>query len=493
MGLSVVKNQPCIIYLVFSVQHSPSVRSLPIAIGLCLGLTSCNLVPQKINLTQPPFNCPPVSTASPASNLPSESLPLDIEIHVDGSGSMLGYVPENPVVQETVYTDTLEILHQVLTHPRTDSPPQYFRTGLNRKTRLSTEKFSFSDRTPGRLNPITKDFYKGNLTSQLQAAITLPENDRNKLLVLISDLDQDSGAINHVSKAIQEHFFNQQTQQNTSYGIALLGVRSEFDGTVFSTDPSKIANFSYKSTRELATYRPFYLLWVGPVTELNQYLPELVEKIEQKGGDPEVSLFSPEDLKAELRLNPQQIPADLPSSIAIRTLKKGQVVLVQEQAPGHLFSLSPRQTETIRVSYELTSSKEVTPYALKPGKIEAQAQSWDLSATSNPLERSSQEALAEMELTNFDFQNQSLNFVLSFHPEKIESSSLYVYRFDLVAKGLTSPQWWTEWDWDSRETPQDGSKTYQLSRFTDSLATITLEAMGQDKTIGSVCFAVQKY
>ena len=176
MGLSVVKNQPCIIYLVSSVQYSPSVRSLPIVIGLFLGLTSCNLVPQKINLTQPPFNCPPVSTASPASDLPSDSLPLDIEIHVDGSGSMLGYVPENPVEQETVYTETLETLHQVLTTPRKDSStPQYFRTGLNRKTSLSTEKFSFNDRTPGRLNPITKDFYEGNLPVNYKRQSPLPK------------------------------------------------------------------------------------------------------------------------------------------------------------------------------------------------------------------------------------------------------------------------------------------------------------------------------
>ena len=475
-------------------QYSASVRSLTIAISLFLGLTSCNLIPRKINLTQPPFNCPPSSTAAPASNLPLDNVPLDIEIHVDGSGSMLGYVPENPVEQETVYTDTLETLHEVLTAAsRKDSSTlQYFRTGLNRKTRLSTEKFNFNDRTPGRLNPITKDFYTDNLTSQLQAAITSPENDRNKLLVLISDLDQDSGAINYVTKAIQERFFNQQTQQNTPYGIALLGTRSEFDGTVFSTDPSKINNFSYKSSRESATYRPFYLLWVGPVAELNQYLPKLVEKMEQKGGTTEVSLFSPEDLKTELRLNPQQIPVDLPSSLSIRTLKKGQVVLIQEQAPAHLFSLPPRQAEAIKVSYELTPFREASPYSLKPGKIEAQAQSWDFSSTSEPLERSSQEALAEMELTDFDFQTQSLNFALSFHPEKIESSSLYVYRFDLMAKGLTSPEWWTDWDWDSRENSKDGSKTYQLSRFTDSLATITLEAMGQDKTIGTVCFAVQK-
>jgi hypothetical protein len=472
------------------VQYSAfaSLRSLAIAVGLLLGITSC--VPRQIDLTESPFRCP--SLAVPELSTPVSNLPLDIEVHVDGSGSMLGYVPETTVGQETVYTDTLETLHQVFTAPRAgSSPPKYFRTGLNRETQSSTEEFSFNDRTPGRLNPLTQNFYAGRLTSQLQAAITAPETDRNKLLVLISDLDQDSGAINYITQAIQDNFFGSTASLKSNYGIALLGIRSQFSGTVFSTDPSKIKDFPYESETDPATYRPFYLLWVGPITELNQYLPDLVSKLQQQGETLEVSLFSPTDWQTELIFNSQQFP-DLPDGIRIRTLKKDQVVIVSENNPGHLFSLSSRSKDNLTIRYELSSQRDYSQYLVGIEKVETQVQGWDFSSTQDPLERSSREVSAELELTNFQPQPQGLDFDLLLHPQEIASSSLYVYRFDLLANGLTTPEWWEAWDWGSRESETDGTKTYQLRRFTDSLGTITLDAMGEDKTIGTVCFAVQK-
>jgi len=476
---------------VLPVQYSAfaSGRLVTIAIGLLLGLTSC--VPTKIDLKGQPFQCPLPAASTPSTS--GQGLPLDIEVHIDGSGSMLGYVPENSIDQETVYTDTLEALHQLFTTPRQDSPTlEYFRTGLNRETRVSTEKFNFNDRTANRLNPLTKGFYQDSLTSQLQAAVTPLKNDRNRLLVLVSDLDQDSGAIEKITKAIQDHFFSQQTLQKTTYGIALMGIRSQFDGTVYSTDPSKIANFSYKNTNSPSSYRPFYLLWVGPVVELHQYLPQLAKKIEEEGGSTEISLFSPPDWQADFRLNPQTIPT-LPDGMQTGTIKKGSVVIVEDQeTPAHLFSLSSRQTEKLTINYELSSAKSSSSYLVGMGEIIAQPQGWDFSNTEDPIDRSPQEVSAELDLINFQPQGEGLKFDLQFDPNQIEPSSLYVYRFDLVANGLTTPKWWKEWDWESRKDQKDGTKTYQLKRFTEDLGTIAFDAMGENKTIGTVCFAVKK-
>jgi hypothetical protein len=86
----------------------------------------------------------------------------------------------------------------------------------------------------------------------------------------------------------------------------------------------------------------------------------------------------------------------------------------------------------------------------------------------------------------------SLQFKAVIDLNTIDSQVIYPYCFDLIASDLNTPDWWQTWDWNKRSNNEDGSKTYQLLRFMESLQTATLKALPKDSTIDSLCFAVQK-
>lgn len=503
-----------------SSRSSSRLRFITIVTVTGLFLTSCSR--PVFNLENPPFDCPTANRSLQSEDpqaQPSEdpqAQPLNIAVHIDGSGSMLGYVPTQKP-SETQYSRMLEFLNNMFVDNKDPllgsqaALPQpilkYFRTGLNKETKVSQEAFQF--KSPGSLDPRFKPFYEAEVTSQLQSAISPPSSGQDQLSVLISDLDQDNSAIQKIIQAIQSNYLNGKTPH---YSVALLGVMNEFNGKVYSTDPQKFSDFFYTQSR------PVYLVWIGTNDRLSFYLEKFTNKLKQSGFTYNLSIFSPQGLTQGFALNlsssidPNISPepnaeqasdqvSNLPDGIdRSAVLDSSEFVLVQENALAELLSLSSRAIESAQtIPYTVTVNQPDNFSSLQPLVVDVaqlkteseQIKNWQFNPDTKTIDLADPPSSA-LQLQNITQNNNSLSFEAVIDPNPLDSNIIYPYRFDVLASELEVHDWWKEWDWGKRADNEDGSKTYQLLRFTESLQTSALDALPQAKTIGSLCFAVQK-
>lgn len=474
-----------------SFSHFPALRGIAIVtVGLIL--SSCTR--PIFQLADPTFNCPTTLGNPQTNETPPKS--LQIEVHIDGSGSMIGYVP-SAKPDETDYSRMLEFLHSLLVDNQDPSfpvnpPLKYFRTGFNKDSKETQQAFQF--KAPEALDPRFKAFYaEQRLTSQLQSAINPPPPGQDKLSILISDLDQDQSAIQTVSQAIQTHFLSAKTP---AYSVALLGIMSQFDGTVYSTDPQKISDFRYQGSR------PVYLLWIGTNDRLEFYLEKFTEKLKKQGFEYELSIFSPRGLTQGFAL---ESSAELPDGInSPFVLDSSDFVLEQQNAMGELLLISSRAMNeesktTSEIPYTLTAPPPDTFGNLQPFVVDLSElktdkkhiKSWNFNPETKAMEPENP-SLPRVELKNPIQTGNRLQFQTVIDLNSLDPQVIYPYRFDLIASDLNIQDWWQTWDWNKRSNNEDGSKTYQLLRFMESLQTATIKALPNNGTIGTFCFAVQK-
>jgi len=183
---------------------------------------------------------------------------VQVEVGVDGSGSMLGYV-KNP---GTRYSQAIDSLSGVLQN----KPAKYWRIGRGEKVTepqaLTANEF---------LNARKEEFYDCKLpgsnfpcvTSTLDQIYAIPKNNpkEDALRILLTDLEPDQAAITLLSGKISAEL-----KENRGYKAVLLGVRSEYNGNVFSADTGNVAVANYVSDGKNVDQkgRPFYVLITGP-------------------------------------------------------------------------------------------------------------------------------------------------------------------------------------------------------------------------------------
>jgi hypothetical protein len=120
---------------------------------------------------------------------------ITISVHVDGSGSMLGYVANS----NNRYVKILDELYNTfsLIKSRPNTTVEYFRSG-NKNQKLTASDFRKSQKS---------EFYDGSnpkfpgVSSGLDSAITSPEKE-DKLFVLVTDLYQDDADVTRLNKKI---------------------------------------------------------------------------------------------------------------------------------------------------------------------------------------------------------------------------------------------------------------------------------------------------
>lgn len=195
---------------------------------------------------------------------------VQVEVGVDGSASMLGYV-KNP---GTRYSQAINSLSSVLQN----KPTQYWRIGRGEKVTepqaLTANEF---------LNARKAEFYDCKLpgsnfacvSSTLDQIYTIPKNNpkEDALRILLTDLEPDQSAITLLSGKISAEL-----KANRGYKAVLLGVRSEYNGNVFSADTGKLAldkPYSTDGKDVDQTGRPFYLLMTGPSAAVDAIVTSL--------------------------------------------------------------------------------------------------------------------------------------------------------------------------------------------------------------------------
>ncbi len=183
---------------------------------------------------------------------------VKVEVGIDGSASMLGYV-KNP---GTRYSQAIDSLSSVLQN----KPAQYWRIGRGEKVSepqaLTANEF---------LNARKEEFYDCKLpgsnfacvSSSLDQIYAIAKDNpkEDALRILLTDLEPDQSAITSLSGKISAEL-----KANRGYKAVLLGVRSEYNGNVFSAETGNVAVPNYISNDKDVDQkgRPFYVLMTGP-------------------------------------------------------------------------------------------------------------------------------------------------------------------------------------------------------------------------------------
>jgi hypothetical protein len=194
---------------------------------------------------------------------------LQIEVGVDGSGSMFGYANQ-PGSRYSQAINSLSTLLQTK-----NIPARYWRIGQREGVKdpqsLTPSQF---------LQARTPDFYCRSgesafpcVTSTLDQIYAIPPQDPQKdtLRILLTDLEPDAAAIGQLSGKISGEL-----NTNPDHKTVLLGMRSEYKGQIFPAIAGEFSPFPYQVDRKAVDTkgRPFYLLISGPSASVDAIVQE---------------------------------------------------------------------------------------------------------------------------------------------------------------------------------------------------------------------------
>jgi hypothetical protein len=191
---------------------------------------------------------------------PSSSLAVDL--FLDGTASMSGYVS----AADSRYGEFVRSLESSV------------RTGW-RRADIRFYKFG------SRVRPLRRDevfpavlgsafFSERGMYEKTHIDSVVARTSRDRVSVVVTDLFQDQGDVNELVMHIQERVFSRGVE------VAVLGVRSPFDGRVFDAG---VEPYSYRSTPgQPATYRPFYALFFGDGANLQRLFQALAPGVEPR-------------------------------------------------------------------------------------------------------------------------------------------------------------------------------------------------------------------
>jgi hypothetical protein len=406
---------------------------------------------------------------------------LEVLVNVDGSSSMLGYVN----LPNSHYIQTLDILDRVfssqepVTYYRIGTIPEGDRTGRKQlNSRQDFRKAQFPE------------FYNGSnprfpqITSSLDKSI-VPPADKNRLLVLVTDLEQNEGDVTNLKNQIEKYYLQDKSK---NYAVGILGIKSEFNGKVTPVSRG-YSPFKHQGKR------PFYLIFVAPYPDLLYYYNQIKNS---NLGEHEFSIFHPRGVvsQASLLNGKDSLPDGLSNQ---PSLYKDRVALELKTPPYNLIELDNRTGEKLEKNPTKLPFHPLEHSVLPRTdnlEIRYKAKAYD-ARKEDFLERAEDAKLKQaIEFQDWQLPKQDeLQFKTIIRPQNFTEPGLYLITADVIVNDLENAPWWSDWDWSSRKDKQDGTKTYGLLNFTDNLKRTTLNLMAAEPAtnrIGRLCYGVLK-
>lgn len=194
---------------------------------------------------------------------------LVARIYFDASVSMKGFVVPN----STKYKSILSPLESVITSGWKNGRTEFFSFGENvqdidRDSYLSVGSVDFYVEWRTYIQKIFE--YEQQLDVDTSSNDTNNSPEGNHIVVIVTDLFQDRRDVNLLVRQLKEKYINNGLE------VGLLGLRSEFDGTVYNLGTSPILYSS--KTDDPETFRPFYLLVIGRHADIARYFDSLIAK-----------------------------------------------------------------------------------------------------------------------------------------------------------------------------------------------------------------------
>jgi hypothetical protein len=421
-----------------------------------------------------------------------QSEPLEVAIHVDGSGSMLGYVKAD----NSRYIQTLNLLDETLSlgglRPKTSI--KYYRSGTSQP--LSRGEFRNAQQ------PV---FYDGSNPSQF-SDVSVPIDEaitslgkENTLLVMVTDLDQAQGDVTKLNRVIQAAYLN---SEKKGYAVGVWAVKSEFNGTVYVQEQGKIKTFPFPNPQSQETLRPFYIMFIGLDRDIERYFDQLRTKKADWLQDSQFVIFSPHRIVKNLSSLDKKVDGT-PNALNPQewSLKNNQVKVQAQESNNQLWEISKNKNEEITINDRVDFVPLNSILAIDPKTIDVVKNIKVFDQFSKQFKKTDEfmkddsSLKGAMELSEWTItDDRTLSFVNQIKPDKFPEPGIYLFTLDIVAKGLQEQPWWDEWSWrEGKDNELDGSKTRNLSNFLSGLKTSTTNLMEENPpVIGRFCYGIQK-
>lgn len=411
---------------------------------------------------------------------------LETDIYVDGSGSMLGYVTSD----NSTYSQILKMLDNVISlgGSHSKSEVKYYRSGDSKNKLKGLTRSQF-------MKAVQTDFYNGSnpdfpaVSSDLASLVTASKKDE-KLTIIVSDLAQNNGDVTLINQKIKEHYFN---NKQKDYAVGVWGIKSEFNGTVYSADRAD-RNFTYNTQgKNSEQYRPFYVIFVGSYQDIANYFTKLQKESSKFSDRSEFSIFSPKHLLTEVSYldRPSKISQDL---ARVNALNNGDVAVENNNQPIELLEIIDNNSKAAVAEYQVDLHPIGHSLAIDPNEIDVKTQVTAFDKFTKKNFKEAPEAQNGLQLNNWQINNDRLSFTTKIEPNNFTESGIYYFAIDLVAKDLRGQSWWNEWDLNAeKDDIGNGYKTENLLNFMNGLKSITVNSMESSAlTVGRFCYAVQK-
>lgn len=179
---------------------------------------------------------------------------INVDLYIDATTSMIGYLAGG----SSTYIRFLEELESSVASGWAQSDLDYFKFGSRVR---SIDRSAFREAS-------SAAFYRERgLFKTTRIDSVIGRMNRSGISVVVTDLFQNESDINVLVSKIKNEVFRNGLE------LAVLGVKSEFDGRIYD---AKVPAYNYTSTPgDESTYRPFYALMIGEVTELRRLFETL--------------------------------------------------------------------------------------------------------------------------------------------------------------------------------------------------------------------------
>ena len=291
--------------------------------------------------------------------------------------------------------------------------------------------------------------------------------------------------LSDIIQKIKASYFN---QRDRDYAVGIMGIKSEFNGTVYSaSDANK--KFQYNTQgKKSSEYRPFYVLFLGHYQDIAEYFDKL-EKEQNFGDISKLLIFSPEHLLADVSYlsSPTNLSSDL---AAPNTLHNGDVSVEKNNQPIELLEIKQKNAERLEAEYQVSIRQSSHTLSIDPNDLKTEINVTAFDKFSKQEFKSVPSAKKAINFDNWQLNNNKLKFTTVLNPINLDESNVYYFKVDAIALDLQKPDWWKEW---SSNSGNEGSKTSNLYEFMNSLKNITLNSMDESNlTVGRFCYAIQK-
>jgi hypothetical protein len=431
-------------------------------------------VDEKADLT--PLELPCRLPSNGSSN-PTAATNYKASIVLDGSVSMAGYVKNS----NSNYVNMLKLLDGV-SSARGSENVDYFRLDDGRKP---------IDRAAFRQS-FGSAFYTGKVSKIADAFGEPPKPNNpspsptaeNRLIAIVTDLLPDDGDITAVRNRIADKYLK--TDGN---GMALLGIRSEFDGVVYP--PNNKPGYPFKATSVgEGSGRPFYILLVGETAAIQDFENRLRADGKSNLTHSQWTVFSANRTSGKI------IYADAPLGDIANGVKTpeslsldGTIVETNEQ-PIKLIEFSENSNGGKPIRFKYTLPYTPGSDGITVADLEARLNTKKNDSEATPRGFKPVEA-APIKVISSVVATKGIEVELEIDPANTQTG-LYYTTIDLVAKGSSASSSWDKWN-DGTAEGKDGNRTQGLLEFVKAIATST-NATSSDRppTVARLCFGIQR-